>query len=64
MIENFIFPWFVIQGINLIYVRVDSNFDFFVNVKSCFDFPVMREKAKLILRDSVIRKGIGDPSVR
>ena len=54
----------MIHGINLIYVRVDSNFDFFVNVKSCFDFPVMREKAKLILRDSVIRKGIGDPSVR
>ena len=46
VIENFIFPWFVILGINPFYVRVNLNFDFFVNVKSCFEFPVMREKAK------------------
>ena len=46
MIENFIFPRFVILGINLFYVRVNSIFHFFVNVKSCFKFPMMREKAK------------------
>ena len=33
-------------GINPLYVRVNLIFDFFVNVKSCFEFPVMREKAK------------------
>ena len=44
----------MILSIDLIYVRVNSNFDFFVNVKSCFEFPVMREKAiQIILRDSV-----------
>ena len=36
----------MILGINLIYVHVNSNFDFFMNVKSCFEFPVMHEKAK------------------
>ena len=46
VIENFIFPWFVILGKNLFYIHVNSNFDFFMNVKSCFEFPVMREKAK------------------
>ena len=50
----------MILGTNPFYNHVNSNFDFFVNVKSCFKFPVMREKAKIILRDSVIRKGIGD----
>ena len=36
----------MILGINPFYVHVNSNFDFFVNVKSCFKFPVMRKKAK------------------
>ena len=40
----------------------EFEFRLFVNVKSCFEFPVMCEKAiQIILRDSVIRKGIGDP---
>ena len=51
----------MIHGINLFYVRVNSNFHFFMNVKSCFKFPVMHEKGQIILRDSVITKGIGDP---
>ena len=52
----------MILGINLIYIRVNSNFDFFVSMKSCFEFPVMRETlGQIILHDSVIRKGIGDP---
>ena len=50
----------MILGINLIYICMNSNFVFFVNVKSCF---VMRETlGQIILRDSVIRKGIGAPS--
>ena len=36
----------MILGINPFYVHVNSNFDFFVNVKSCFKSPVMRKKAK------------------
>ena len=46
MIENFIFLWFVILGINPFYVHANSIFDFFLNVTSCFEFPVMLEKAK------------------
>ena len=46
MIENFIFLWFVILSKNPFYVRVNSNFDFLVNIKSGFEFPVMHEKAK------------------
>ena len=38
--------FFVICGINPFYVRMNLNFDFFVNMKSCFEFSVMREKAK------------------
>ena len=53
----------MIVGVKQFYVRVNSNFDFFVNVKSCFEFPVMREKAKYFCVTSVIRKGIyGDPN--
>ena len=40
------FYFSVIRDINLFYVHMNSNFDFFVSVKSCFQFPVMREKAK------------------
>ena len=36
----------VIHGINLFYIRMNLNFDFFMNMKSCFKFPVMRVKAK------------------
>ena len=35
---------------NLFYVCVNSNFDFFVNVKSCFEFLMMHEKAKFLLK--------------
>ena len=44
--RNWGFYFFVILGINLFYVRVNSNFGFVVNMKSCFKFSVMREKAK------------------
>ena len=54
----------MILGINLFYVCVNSNFDFFVNVKSCFEFPIICEKGQIILRDSVIRKGIGGPFIK
>ena len=46
MTRDWGFYFFVILGINLFYIRVNSNFDFVVNMKSCFKFPVMREKAK------------------
>ena len=36
----------VIRGVNLFYICVNLNFDFFMNMKSCFKFPVMRVKAK------------------
>ena len=36
----------MILGINLLYVHMNLNFDFFMNMKSCFEFPVVREKAK------------------
>ena len=36
----------MILGINLFYVHVNLSFDFFMNVKSCFEVPVMCEKAK------------------
>ena len=32
--------------INLFYVHVNLNFDFFMNVKSSCEFPVVHEKAR------------------
>ena len=46
MIHDQQFYFSVIHGINLIYVHVNLSFDFFMNVKSCFEFSVMHEKAK------------------
>ena len=57
LIENFIFLGFVILGIDLFHVRMNLNFDFFVNMKL---FWISRD-AWIILHDSVIRKGIGEP---
>ena len=47
----------MILVINPFYIHVNLNFDFFVNVKSCFKFPVMPGKAKqfcmILLSDRV-----------
>ena len=58
VIETFIFPWFVILGINSFYVRVNLNFDFFVNVQILFWIFRDAWKGQIVLYDSVIKKGI------
>ena len=50
------FSSFESLGINLIYVRANSYFHFFVNVKSCFEFPVRPDQFNFLFYENFGQK--------